>query len=152
MREFTRDDEQRVMIALDTAGPAPNAAKMEAEKETFADRFERAVSLAAGLACHFSGADGVVQLRTPGAATAMARASEIIHAILRDLALIQPEAGGSDPATSAGIPGNGDRGEGFLESLAAHPNVFKIILTGRAPFAVPPELWASSHVIFFDSL
>jgi uncharacterized protein (DUF58 family) len=152
VKEFARDDEQRVMIALDTAGPGGTGAKVGAGEGTFGDRFERAVSLAASFAWHFSGTDGIAQLRTPGGATPMARASEIIHVILRELALIQPESSGGNPAMSPRISAHGGDSEEFLESLATHPEVFKVIFTTRPTAAVPAELWASSHIIFLDSL
>jgi Protein of unknown function DUF58 len=40
----------------------------------------------------------------------------------------------------------------FLDALAAEPDVFKIILTSRPRGSIPTALWSSSYFIFMDSL
>jgi len=160
VREFAREDERRVIIALDSfsGGSASSFAGTTADDTLFRERFERAVSLAASIAWHFSEVEAVAQLRAPRAATAMAPAHEMIYLALRELAIIQPESGSFVPGSSESravesgeAKPNGDAA-GFLESLSAYPELFKIILTGRAPAMIPANLLESSHVILFDSL
>jgi uncharacterized protein (DUF58 family) len=160
VREFAREDERRVIIALDSfcGGSAVGDHGTPGDDGVFREQFERAVSLAASIAWHFSEIEAVAQLRTPRAATAMASAHEMIYPALRELAIIQPEPWDREPAvvnrSSAewqSAEPHGDATE-FLESLSADPDLFKIILTGRSRASIPADLWASSHVIFFDSL
>ena len=90
VREFAREDERRVMLVLDPfMGPARADLGPSAEFE-HADRFERAVSMAACIAWHFHEINSVMQFRTDRFATPMATASEIIYDALRELALIEP--------------------------------------------------------------
>jgi uncharacterized protein (DUF58 family) len=154
VREFAREDERRVIIALDSFWSAANAGDTPADDIVFRQRFERAVSLAASIVWHFSEVEVVAQLRTPRAATAMAPAHEMVYPALRELATIQPEFSlfeRSGAETPAAAESHSDAAY-FLESLATHPDLFKVILTGRPQASVPAEFWASSHVIFFDSL
>jgi uncharacterized protein (DUF58 family) len=125
VREFAREDERRVLIALDTA-PAST------------EQFERAVSFCACLAWHFYELDSVLGFRAPQSETALAPAAENIYDVLRQLAGI--EAATSKPTRD------------FLNELAAEPDVFKIVLTSRARGSIPTSLWTSSYMIFFDSL
>jgi uncharacterized protein (DUF58 family) len=138
VREFTREDERRLILVLDPfvgpedAGPGEPSASQQAE------HFDRAVSLAACIAWHFYEADSVIQFRTDRFSTPMAPASEIIYDALRELALVQPES-----AT---------RGGAFLDELANEGEIFKIILTNRHQGTIPTALWSSSYFLFFDNL
>ena len=138
VREFAREDERRVMLILDPFLGAPRAELGVLAKEEHADRFERAVSLAASIAWHFHEIDAVMQFRTQHFSTPMAPASEIIYDTLRELSSIQPEES---------APG----GE-FLNELAAHHEIFKIILTRRPQTSIPSALWSSSYFIFIDQI
>src|SRR5262249_44016207 len=61
VREFTRDDDWRITIALDAQAPAVNepsshgeaAEPARLEESKFAEKFERAIILAASLVSHF---------------------------------------------------------------------------------------------------
>ncbi|HYL47210.1 MAG TPA: DUF58 domain-containing protein [Candidatus Limnocylindrales bacterium] len=138
VREFAREDERRVMLVLD---PFMGAARKElgqlAEAE-HAERFERAVSLAACIAWHFHGINSVMQFRTDRFETPMATAREIIYETLRELALIEA----NDTA----------EGGAFLDALAAEGEIFKIILTCRHQGTIPSALWSSSYFIFIDQI
>jgi hypothetical protein len=101
-------------------------------------RFERAVTLCAGIAWHFYERSAYLQFRSVGIETILAAAEENIFAILRHLALAQPV---STEAQSA-----------LLEDLAASPELFKIIVTSRPRGTIPAELWHSSYVVFLESL
>ena len=103
-----------------------------------ADRFERAVTMAACIAWHFHEINSVMQFRTDRFSTPMAPASGIIYDTLRELAVLEAD-------TSA-------RGGAFLDDLASEHEIFKIILTSRAQKTIPSTLWSSSYFIFIDRL
>ena len=90
VREFAREDERRVMLVLDPFLGPPRADLGELAAAEHAERFERAVSMAACIAWHFNEINSVMQFRTNRFSTAMAPASEIIYDTLRELALLKP--------------------------------------------------------------
>jgi uncharacterized protein (DUF58 family) len=138
VREFAREDERRVMLVFDPfVGPAP-AKSGTPEQSQYAERFERAVSLAACIAWHFNKLNSGLQFRTDRFSTPMAPANEIIYDALRELATVEPNA------TSLG-------GE-FLDELASQHEFFKIIITARPQSSIPSSLWSSSYFIFVDRL
>lgn len=134
VREFTREDERRVVVALDpyldTAGGA-SAAQQE-------EKFERAVTLAACLAWHFYETGAEMGFRTAGVALPMSPAAEIIYDVLAALATVAPQ-----PASSEGR---------FLAELAESNEHFQIVLTSRPHGSIPTSLWTTSWMVFFDSL
>ncbi len=153
VREFAREDERRVMLVFDPFVGPPRADLGQLAEAEHAERFERAVAMAASIAWHFHEIHSVMQFRTSGFATPMAPASEIIYDALRELALIRPENG---------QPGNGQpetgrtetlpAGGAFLDDLATERGVFKIIFTARPQRTIPTELWSSSYFLFIDKL
>jgi len=132
VREFAREDERRVVLALDPFLPAGDATRERGEK------FERAVALCACLAWHFYEIDSVMQFCGASIRTAMAPAEDVVYDVLRYLACAEPQA---EPL-----------GTSFLEQLAQESDVFKIVLTSRARGTIPTSLWGSSYIIFIDSL
>jgi uncharacterized protein (DUF58 family) len=134
VREFTREDERRVLLVLDPCVEPDWLGEQPGSPE---ERFERAVKLCACLAWHFHEVDSEVQYRTPRYTTAMAPAGEIIYDILRDLAFVEMQ------------PGDGSS---FLRCLAAEPDLFKIILTSQPRGSIPTDLWTSSYFVFMQSL
>lgn len=152
VREFAREDERRVMLVLDPfVGPPLRSERSEqtgpdlgelatAERAALehAERFERAVSLAACIAWHFHEIRSVIQFRTNSFATPIAPAGEIIYDTLRTLALLQPD-------TSA-------TGGAFLDDLVDDREIFKIIITARPQRSIPTALWSSSYFLFIDRL
>ena len=142
IREFAREDERRLLLALDPClGPAnadPDPKKREAAEDALYERFERAISLAACIAWHFYETGAVMQFRTPDTSTPMTTADEIIYDILHDLAYIEAD--------------RADSGASFLESLAEETECFKIILTNQPRGSIPTSLWSSSYFIFLNSL
>ncbi|MBI3646076.1 MAG: DUF58 domain-containing protein, partial [Acidobacteriales bacterium] len=110
VREFTREDERRVMLVIDPFSAEAGRANGE--------KFERAVTLAACLAWHFYEIDSEMQFRTDRMGTAMAASNEIIYDVLRELAFIEQKPGAGDGK--------------FLEALTDEPDLFKIILTSQA--------------------
>jgi uncharacterized protein (DUF58 family) len=137
VREFSREDERRVMIVLDPFVGTPRESGEHASRE-HAARFERAVSLVASIAWHFYEINSVIQFRTDRFATPMAPAGEIIYDALRELAGIQPDA------TAVG--------GAFLDELVSEHEIFKIILTARSQHTIPTALWSSSYIVFIDHL
>jgi uncharacterized protein (DUF58 family) len=138
VREFTREDERRVMLVLDPFIGAARTRPAHSAEAGHTEQFERAVSLAACIAWHFHEIDSVMQFRTNSFSTPMASAGEIIYDALRELALVEAD-------TSA-------TGGGFLDDLAGESEIFKIILTCRPQGTIPTALWSSSYFLFMDKL
>jgi len=157
VREFAREDDCRVLLVLDphagdppmrggVTGPVshsvipslsaqPGAAR---NLSSLNERFERAVTLCAGIAWHFYERNAYVQFRSSGIETFLAPAEENIFPILRYLAIAQPQPTEAQNA--------------LLMDLAASPELFKVIITSRPRGTIPAELWHSSYVIFLESL
>jgi uncharacterized protein (DUF58 family) len=138
VREFAREDERRVMLVLDPSVGPPRAELGPFAEPEHAERFERAVSLAACIAWHFNEINSVMQFRTDRFSTPMASAREIIYDTLRELALIEP-----DTTKTGGA---------FLDELVAQHEIFKIIITSRSQTSIPSALWSSSYFLFTDAL
>jgi uncharacterized protein (DUF58 family) len=138
VREFSREDERRVMLVLDRSVGPPRADLGQLAEAEHAERFDRAVSLAACIAWHFHEIRSVMQFRTDRFSTPIAPAGEIIYDTLRQLALIQPDTSSS--------------GGAFLDELAGESEIFKIILTARPQRTIPTGLWSSSYFLFIDRL
>jgi uncharacterized protein (DUF58 family) len=140
VREFAREDERRLMIVLDPVigAEAAGAGAEENAQAQLAERFERAVSLAASIAWHFYEIGSVIQFRTDRFATPMAPAGEIIYDALGELARVQP-----DSSTA---------GSAFVDDLVGEHEIFKIILTRRSQHSIPTGLWSSSYIVFIDAL
>src|SRR5467141_4246441 len=135
VREFTREDETRVLLVLDPHVFTPEG---DSALQSAAERFERAVTLCAGIAWHFFERNALIQFRTAGMETPLAPTEENIFAILHHLALAQPLA--PDPEHV------------LLSSLAASPELFKIIVTGQPRGSIPANLWHTSFVVFLEDL
>jgi uncharacterized protein (DUF58 family) len=145
VREFSRDDDCRVLLVLDPHMQAASGGDAEqfpatspAIVQAAAERFERAVTLCASLAWYFSESNAVLQFRTAGIETSLAAAGDSIFPILRHLALAQPLP--PDPQHT------------LITELAAAPDLFKIIITSQPHGSIPDALWHSSYVIFLDDV
>jgi len=138
VREFAREDERRVMLVLDPFIGPPHPELGELAAQEHAQRFERAVSMAACIAWHFYEINSVIQFRTDCFSTPMSPAGEIIYDTLRELATIQAD-------TSAA-------GGAFLDGLSNEREIFKIVLTCRGQRTIPTALWSSSYFIFIETL
>ena len=103
-----------------------------------ANRFERAVTLCAGIAWHFFERNAQLQFRSAGMETPLAPAEQTIFAILRHLATAQP------------LPPDPDHV--LLTNLAASPELVKIIVTSQPRGTIPASLWHTSYVVFLDEL
>ncbi len=130
VREFTREDERRVVLVFD-----PHLADSDAE--TLA-KFEKAVNFCACLAWHFFEIDAQMQFLTEGFETLMAPAREVVYPALESLALIEPR---SDARSTHSL---------FAQASAMRG--FNIILTSQPRGSIPTSLWGTSYLIFMDSL
>jgi uncharacterized protein (DUF58 family) len=135
VREFTREDETRVLLVLD---PHVFAPATDVRAHGSSERFERAVTLCAGIAWHFFERNALLQFRSSGMETPLAPAEETIFAILRHLAMAQ--ALPPDPEHV------------LLTNLAASPELFKIIVTSQPRGSIPVSLWHTSYVVFLEDL
>jgi len=129
VREFTREDERRVVLVFDARVAGTGAAEQA--------RFEKAVNFCACLAWHFYEIDAELRFVTQGFETRMARASEMIYPALECLALVGPRAG-TDGDLLARIPSFGPG--------------FHIILTSQRRGSIPTALWSTSYIVYFDSV
>jgi uncharacterized protein (DUF58 family) len=132
VREFTREDDCRVVLVLDPHMSAGLAAK-EADA-----RFERAVTMCAALAWHFYERNAILQFRTAGFETPLVEAEEVIFDILRHL------------ATAKACPP--DPKHTLLSDLAAAPEIFRVIVTSESRGSIPSSIWNKSWVIFLEDL
>ncbi len=130
VREFTREDERRVLLVFDSFFPEHSSAA--------AARFEHAIELAASLAWHFHEAGAVLGYLSPSLAVPLSPATAIIYDVLGDLALLAPHS----------LAPQSD----LFASLTAESGVFKIVFTGRPRGSIPTSLWTSSYFIFYDAL
>jgi uncharacterized protein (DUF58 family) len=127
VREFSREDDCRVLLVLDPhMGPGS------------AERFERAVTLCAGIAWQLFTRNAQLQFRTAGLETPLAPAEGNIFPILRHLAIAKP------------LPPDAEHT--LLTNLAASPELFKIIVTSQAHGSIPGNIWHSSYVVFLEDL
>lgn len=133
VREFAREDERRVLLAFD-----PYLIAGEASAALAAERFERAVTLCAGLAWNFFEIDSVIEFRGAGFVTPRVAASHVIYDVLRYLARAAPL--------------KAPPGSNFLDSLAEASDIFKIVLTSQPRGSIPTHLWSSSYFVFMSSL
>jgi uncharacterized protein (DUF58 family) len=116
VREFTREDERRLRLVFDN--PEPGSVSASA--------YERAVSMAASLACHFNSENVDLSYDGSGYEGGLHLAD-----FLRYLATIQPDS--RDPS--------------FLDALPVSQD-YNVILTSRKPGSLPSALWHSSYVIY----
>lgn len=117
VREFSREDERRLRLIFDN--PAPGSLSNEA--------YERAVTLAASLAWHFSQEDTELSF-----ATQDYTGDPDVYQFLRHLATVKPSHGPS-----------------VLVKLAPRDD-YNIVLTTQTRGSIPTGLWNSSYVIFLD--
>ena len=130
VREFTREDERRLLLVLDARLPRADSSLLA--------QFEKAVTFCACLAWHFFEIDAQMQFLTDGLETPMAPSREIIYPALEALALIEPITGASTPS--------------LLPAVASALRAFNIIITAQPRGSIPTSLWGSSYLVFIDSL
>lgn len=130
VREFTREDERRVVLVFDARLPE-QAGGLEA-------RFEAAVKLCACLAWHFYEVGAQGQFITHDFETPMSPMGDVVYPALERLAEISPQ-----PALT---------GADLLARVSSIERAFNIIFTAQPHGRVPTSLWSSSYIIFMNEL
>ncbi len=116
VREFTREDERRLRLVFDNPEPG----------RVSAEQYERAVSMAASLACHFNTEN--IDLSYAGSCY---DGGLHLQDFLRYLATIQPDS--RDPH--------------FLDALPVSQD-YNVIISSRPRGTLPSALWFTSYVIY----
>jgi len=116
VREYSREDERRLRLVFDNPEPG----------RVTASAYERAVSLAATLACHFNTENVDLSFAGGGYGGGMN-----LEDFLRYLATVQPER----------------TTESVLDTLPVSSD-FNVIVTARTPGTLPSALWFTSYVIY----
>ena len=138
VREFTRDDDWRITIGFDVEIEPELAERVE-----LAERFERVVSLVAGLITYFVEAGAEVRFLTNHEDSGFGMGTSHYYAMLRQLAPLQPEPI-KDEASRRGW-------ELFSDSLEVEEQ-FGILITGAAPGFLASRLPNSVRVISLEEL
>lgn len=135
VREFTREDDRRVVLVFDARLPKVN--------ENTPSRFEKAVNLCACLAWHFCEVETQMQFITNGFETAMASARDVVYPALESLALIEPrvERVSNDSSEISPLIRTSVRTNGFHIIISCQP---------RGSLSVLPL--GPSHTVYMDSL
>jgi uncharacterized protein (DUF58 family) len=132
VREFTREDDCRVILILDPHMPLGLLPK-DADA-----RFEKAVTMCAALAWHFHERNAILQFRTAGFETPLVEAEEIVFDILKHLATAKAHP--PDPKHT------------LLSDLAGAADIFRVIVTSESRGSIPSSIWNQSWVIFLEDL
>lgn len=139
VREFAREDDRKLSIIFEN--PTVRAISEDA--------YEKAVTLAASLAWHFSSQNAEVSFLIPGRAR-----TRDVYEFLGWLAVIEPEKIENhkvEPTTTetAGTGKPQSRLDSVLHALdLAHSDEYNIILTARRRGSLPNDLWNSSYFVF----
>ena len=136
VREFTREDDCRVLLVLDPHISSVLRAGSNPTEQTASERFERAVTLCAALVWNFYERNALLQFRSAGMETVLAPAGELVFPVLRYLALVS--ALPPDPRHT------------LITDLTSSPDLFKIIVTSQPRGTIPAAVWNSSYVVFLD--
>ncbi len=132
VREFAREDERKLRIVFDN--PQQGAISESS--------YERAVSLAASLAWHFSSQAAEISFAIPGS-----RYTDP-HEFLAQLAVIEPRNDSQTPHS----PRLRTESHNVLAELGeSATSEYNIVLTARPRGSVPTALWDSSYFIFLGS-
>lgn len=138
VRQFTAEDERRVIVALDTR--MFGVVKSEEANA----RFERGVTMAASLVAHFITERAEVLLVVGEEKGRYGVGAEHLYNCLRRLALAAPDPE-VDPAEAA------SHSTVWNEVNATAPagdSNYVILLTTAAPGSIPANIWRTSHVIY----
>lgn len=126
VREYTREDDWRATIALDTTGGS----------ET---EFEKAIEFAASLITHFLDEGAEVRLIAGNKASSFGHENDHRYAMLRTLAELQYS---SEPQTESI--------ENRMPALLDEE--FKILVTSAPRGSIPANIWRTAHVVYFDEV
>lgn len=154
VREYTRDDDWRVTIALDTFDPQFSGTESNEKSDLAEDhpelikrgeKFEKAVTFAAGLLTHFLDEGAEVRLIVEDSDLGFGQDNDHRYAMLRSLARVTPKSKTEDTVKN--------NSSSLLERMPALADEeFKILITGSIRGSIPANIWRSSHVVYFDDL
>jgi uncharacterized protein (DUF58 family) len=138
VRQFTAEDERRVIIALDTR--IVTGVKQEEANA----RFERGVTTSASLVNHFITERAEVMLVVGEEKGRYGVGAEHLYNCLRRLALAAPstEVNMTDSAPPSALWNE------MNASPTAVDGNYVILLTTAAPGSIPANIWRTSHVIY----
>lgn len=139
VREFTRDDEWRVLIGFDTA-----ALREAVAGEGFPARFERAIGLAAGLSEYFIDQGAEVRLLAPGGDTGYGIGRYQHYEILSLLARLNPV-----PAETEGLS-ESIRPEFAGESMAEERQ--RLLIVSMPAGVVAGSVGATTQVVSVEEM
>ena len=145
-RVYAREEENAVCLILDTR-------IHDQLNGSSADKFEKAVSLAAGIAAHFIREGAGMEFLTPYEHIRRGTGTAQLYRILRSLAVAQYETASSesswDPWDAVAFPGISNVND-FQKIFS--DKTYKIIISSKPRGGFPSAIWRSSHVVFFDEL
>jgi uncharacterized protein (DUF58 family) len=149
VREFTRDDDWRVTIALDVAQlvrenpmePHTSPANLEVAK--FTAQFEQAITFAASLLTHFLDEGAETRLLLGAYDSGFGRENEHRYALLKQLARVTPVVPPENEAANASL---------LARMPALADDEYKLLITPSARGSIPANIWRRAHVVYFDDL
>jgi uncharacterized protein (DUF58 family) len=145
-REFAREEESKFCLILDTRLHG-------LDSKSGGEVFEKAVSLAASIAAHFSKEGAGLEFLTPYEYVPRGIGVRHLYRILRSLAVVKYEMASSENPSKlwdySKFPKIKDT-QALRQILS--DKVFKIIITSKPKGSFPSAIWRSSHAIFFDEL
>lgn len=145
-RDYAREEENAICLILDTR-------IHDQLNGNSASKFEKAVSLAAGITAHFLREGAGMEFLTPYEHVPRGTGMDHLYRILRSLAVAQYETASSDPSFDpwdhSAFP--------CIQNAHAFQQIFsdkafKIIISSKPRGSFPSTLWRSSHVVFFNEL
>jgi uncharacterized protein (DUF58 family) len=143
-REFAREEESRFCLILDSLlPPSPGC--------DYGEIFEKAVSLAASLAAHFSDEGAQLELITPQEYVPKGIGREHLFRILRSLAVVECRASLPDASTDLRDELSQVADLQTLHEILSS-KIFKIIITSKPRGSFSATIWRSSHVVYFDEI
>ena len=135
-REYSREDEIRCLLILDTYAAAGNDIK---------ELFEKAVSLAAGLAVHYINEGAMLEFLTPEFHIPAGSGNRHLYRILEALAVTRQQA-------EAKLPGSTEREPSTDLQKLISSQAFSIILTPRPEESFPAGIKRFARIIPFPTI
>lgn len=144
VREFTRDDDWRLTIALDAFDTGQPA-------EKFAAQFEQAITFAATLLTHFLDEGAEIRLLLGDYDSGFGRENEHRYGMLKQLArLTLPIPTATETNTA---PTVAPLSTSLTERIPAlNEDEYKILITPSVRGSIPANIWRRAHVVYFDDL
>lgn len=136
VREFTAEDERRIIIVLDTR------LTDDIDEENFRIRFESGVTQTASLVQHFIDERAEVSMVLGMDRGRFGTGPEHLYASLRRLALVQPTLAPGPVSHLQEMLDNATRSQHRVEAN------YLVVLTTAARGSIPPNIWRRAFVIY----